>query len=272
VMYLTRREGHFKYDIPLKPGVYELRLYFAETIFGENNIAGGGETSRIFTVRMNGSPILREVDILSDAGGSNVANIKVYKDVRPDSDGFLHLEFAPNYKEVAFVNGIEIVPGSAGRLLPIRLLARPSAYTDSNNAEWLPDQLYTGGQFVQRHEKIPGTLDQELYQGERFGNFTYTIPVVDGSTYSATLHFCEHWFGDARPGGGGVGSRVFDVYMNGRTLLEHFDISRESGGPLRPIRKTFRNLHPNAQGKLVFQFVPVRNYSLINAIEVLEEN
>ena len=63
---------------------------------------------------MNGSTILLATDILSDAGGSNVANIKLYKDVRPMADGYLHLEFLPNYKEVAFVNAIEIVPGTRG--------------------------------------------------------------------------------------------------------------------------------------------------------------
>ena len=72
-------------------------------------------------------------------------------------------------------------------------------------------------------------MDQELYQSERYGNFTYTIPVVDNSRYTATLRFCEHWFGPGRPGGGGTGSRVFDLYVNGRILLEGFDVFKEAG-------------------------------------------
>jgi hypothetical protein len=95
--------------------------------------------------------------------------------------------------------------------------------------------------------------------------------VVYNSRYTATLRFCEHWFGPGRPGGGGIGSRVFDVYMNGKMLLEGFDIFQEAGGSLNPINKTFRNLQPNAQGKLIFQFVPVRNYALLNGIEITEE-
>ena len=39
-LYNYRREGQFRYDIPLNPGVYELRLHFAETVYGENNTAG----------------------------------------------------------------------------------------------------------------------------------------------------------------------------------------------------------------------------------------
>ena len=49
------REGNFRYDIPLNPGVYELRLYFAETVFGETGVGGfGGESTRCFDVLVNG--------------------------------------------------------------------------------------------------------------------------------------------------------------------------------------------------------------------------
>jgi hypothetical protein len=40
---------------------------------------------------------------------------------------------------------------------------------------------------------------------------------------------------------------------------------------LRPVEKRFRNLQPNAQSKLVFQFVPVSNDALINGIAVVDE-
>src|SRR4051812_13541084 len=46
-IFLKYREGDFQYDIPLNPGVYEIRLLFAETNYGEANVDGGGETSRL---------------------------------------------------------------------------------------------------------------------------------------------------------------------------------------------------------------------------------
>ena len=55
-LFRSRREGDFSYDVPLRPGVYELHLYFAETLFGENNTAGGGEASRVFRIYINGAP------------------------------------------------------------------------------------------------------------------------------------------------------------------------------------------------------------------------
>jgi hypothetical protein len=270
-LFLNRRQGNFSYDVPLKGGPFELRLYFAETVFGDTNIAGGGETSRIFSVEMNGKRILDNVDILADAGGGNIADIKVFKDVTPAPDGFLHLKFAPSYKETAFINAIEIVPGIAGKILPIRIAARDSAFADAAGQIWLADRFFQGGVLVQRHDPIPGTTDEEIYRGERFGNFSYAIPVAEKSHYTLRLRFCENWFGDGRTGGGGAESRVFDIYCNGRALIRNLDVYREAGGSLRPLDKTFKNLEPNAQGKLILTFVPVRNYALVNAIEVIDE-
>lgn len=265
-LYLGRREGDFSYDIPLKPGTYELRLHFAETVFGEGNIAGGGESSRVFNVSANGSPLFVAWDTLADAGGGNVADIKVYKDMHPAADGFLHLRFGPTLKEKPFVNAIEVVPGTPGRMLPVRIIARDSPFRD-----WLADRYYSGGQLVQRHEPVEASDQSELFQNERFGNFSYAIPVAADSHYTVTLYFCESWFGPARTGGGGAGSRIFDVYLNGIALMRNFDLYAEAGGPLRGITRTFRHLTPNAQGKLMLQFAPVQNYALVNAIEVVDE-
>jgi hypothetical protein len=175
-------------------------------------------------------------------------------------------------KEAPFVNAIEILPAPDGRLLPIRIVARASAVRDSAGQEWGADRFWLGGFPVQRHEPVEGPEESSVYQGERYGNFSYAIPVAAGSRYTLTLRFAETWFGPGRPGGGGPGNRVFDVYCNGRTLLRNFDVLREAGGPMRQLKKTFRGLEPNAQGKLILQFVPVRNYAMINAIEVLDQS
>jgi hypothetical protein len=128
-----------------------------------------------------------------------------------------------------------------------------------------------GGQPVQRHEKVEGPEESLLFQSERYGNFSYAIPVTTDSTYTLTLRFAETWFGAGRPGTGGTGSRLFDVYANGRALLRNFDVIKEAGGPMRQLKKVFKGLEPNAQGKLNLQFVPVRNYAMVNAIEVIDE-
>jgi hypothetical protein len=270
VLFQSRREGIFSYDIPLQPGVYELRLYFAETLFGDGNIAGGGETYRLFDILANGKPLVSGLDVTADAAGANTADIKVYKDISPAPDGFLHLTFPRAIKENSFLNAIEILPGIPGRLRPVRIVARDTSVNTKDGKQWGADSYFIRGQRVMRADPIKGAADPELFTGERYGNFVYSIPVAPGR-YTATLMFCETWFGPKKPAGGGAGVRVFDVYMNGTALLRNFDIFKEAGGEDRPIRKVFHSLQPNAQGKLVFSFVPVRNYACINAIEVVDE-
>lgn len=269
-LFRSRREGDFSYEIPLQPGVYELHLYFAETLYGENNTAGGGESSRVFRVSINGKPVLAAFDVISDAGGSNTADEKVFKDVTPAADGLLHVQFAGLVNNVPFVNALEVVPGIPGGMRPVRIVTRARNYTDQRGQVWGADRYFSHGFAVARSEPVTNTADPEIFQAERFGNFNYAIPVADGR-YTLTLLFSETWFGPGKPGGGGAGSRIFDVYSNGIALLRNFDVFRAAGGPQRAIMKTFRGVTPNAQGKIMLSFVPVVNYACVNAIEVVDE-
>jgi hypothetical protein len=269
-LFYHLRQGDFSYDIPLQSGSYELRLYFAETIFGENNLAGGGETSRVFRILANAKPLDDDpLDVIADAPGSNTADIKVFKDVQPAADGKLHLAFATIRNDAPFLNAIEIAPSEPGAIRPIRILARGIGYKDENNRVWSSDRYFHNGVLVPRTVPVTGADEQELYHSERVGNFSYVIPVAKNGRYTARMKFCEAWNGPDGPGSD-PGYRIFDVLFNGRTLLGNFDIFKEAGS-LRALDKTFEGLEPNAQGKLIFTFTPTRNYAEINAIEVMDE-
>jgi hypothetical protein len=269
-LFETYRFGDFAYNIPLPAGNYEMRLYFTETTFGPDTLSGGGETSRLFTVTLNGKPILSNFDVLSDADGEGVADVRVFKDVRPASDGYLHLRFERDISD-PFVNAIEVMPAPAGKINPVRIVAENNSFTDHEGRFWNPDCYFEGGRLALRKVPVQGTLDPGLYAGERFGHFDYAIPVAPGR-YRVTLSFAETYFGTDNPGGGGAGSRAFDVYCNGVALLRNFDIFKEAGGANRALQKIFRGLEPNAQGKLILRFVPVLNYACVNAIEVVDES
>ncbi len=143
-LFYHLRQGDFSYDIPLQKGSYELRLYFAETIFGENNVAGGGETSRVFRILANSKPLDDDpLDVIADASGSNTADIKVFKDVHPAADGKLHVAFAKFGNNVPFVNAIEITPSEPGAIRPIRILARISATRMGTTAPGVPTATST---------------------------------------------------------------------------------------------------------------------------------
>ena len=263
------RTGDFTYEIPLRPGVYELHLYFAETTFGPGTSAGGGENSRIFHVAANGKRILSDFDIVSDAGGSGIADERVFKDITPAADGFLRLRFM-SARSQAMVNAISLEPAHPHQLNPLRIRVQQKMYTDSNGYAWMPDNYWSGGQPSPQSAIVQAAPDRNMYARERYGNFSYAIPVDEGE-YAATLHFAENYWGRENPGGGGIGSRVFDVFSNSTELLRDFDIYKETGAN-RALVKTFHHLKPNAQGKLLLSFVPVKNYASVYAIEVVDES
>jgi hypothetical protein len=266
-LYDARREGEFQYRIPLDPGYYELRLYFAETLFGEGNLAGNGESSRIFSIAANGNTLIDSFDILADAEGPNSATVKVFKDVQPARDGKLHLLFRGYSNGRPVLNAIEILPAKKGRINPIRMVAQEEAIDDSEGRLWQPDHWVTGGMRVRRPTPPVGASEPDLYLGERYGHFTYRIPVAPG-VYQLTAYFSEAWFGPTTEGGGGPGSRIFSLHCNHRPLLDSFDLFTAASGNGRALRKTFTGLKPNAQGKLVLHFQPEVNYAMINALEI----
>jgi len=264
IIYRSSRQGDFAYNIPLKPGTYELRLHFAENLYGPENEAGGGEGSRTMSVSANGQPLLRDFDVLADAGEGRTADIKVLPDVSPASDGQLHLSFASAKSGSAMVSAIEILPGVRGRVRPVRIVARDVPYYSNDSRWWSPDAYFKGGQLSSSQEAVLGTDDPEFYETERWGHFSYDIPVAPGR-YTVTLHFVEH-HGGAAPSH----DRVFDVFCNGKTIVSKLNIVEEVGEN-RPLIRRVRGLEPNAQGKLVLEFVPVAQYATVTAIEVVGE-
>jgi len=196
--------------------------------------------------------------------------------VRPAADGKLHLRFSKFVgptppQDGPILNALEIVPGIPARMRPVRIVAQTNSYTDRNGQVWGPDLYASQGRLALHNRTVEQTTDPGLYYGERYGHFTYAIPVATERQYGLTLHFAETYFGPQNPGHGGAGSRVFNVYCNGVTLLRNFDIFKEAEGANRAIEKTFHALPASAMGKLVLTFVPVKNYACINAIEVIDE-
>ena len=260
MLFNHQRNGDFSYDIPLAPGVYELHLYFATE----------GRDLSTFSVVANGNHILQGFDINGDAGGPNLADERVFRDISPDKDGFLHLNFEAE-QGVPVLNAFALFPGIPHKQAPIRIVTQPTSVTDHNGIVWHPDTYFVNGHAREQRVHVEGTLDSDLYERERFGNFSYAIPVDTRDRYTLVLHFAELYFGTPGAGRGAPGDRLFRVFCNGSTLLDNFDLYKEAG-TLHAVTKTFYHLRPSPQGKLNLTFESIVNNATVSAIEVIDES
>ncbi len=264
-------QREFRYDIPVNPGVYELRLYFADPILGsEVQPFEDGQNRRHFSVNLNGRPLLSYFDAIADAIPASV-DVRAFKDVTPAADGHIHLAFVGTIQR-PFVSALELSPGTPGKLKPIRISAHQFDFAGTDGVRWSGDSFFVGGRKKAYSNTEGGSKLPPLYTDERYGNFSYAIPVPPGS-YSVTLHFVESFFdASAEPYiCHGAGCRVFDVTCNGVTLLTDFDIFHSAGGAFRTLVRSFHGLKPNGQGKLLLSFSPSVDYAEVRAIEVTDE-
>jgi chitinase len=80
---------------------------------------------------------------------------------------------------------------------------------------------YVGGKTYSANVPIAGTLDDALYQAERWGMSVYRFDLPPG-IYSVQLKFAEVY-------GWKAGQRIFDVQIEGQTVLANLDIFAAAG-------------------------------------------
>ncbi|HEY3757402.1 MAG TPA: DUF6519 domain-containing protein [Opitutaceae bacterium] len=146
------------------------------------------------------------------------------------------------------------------------------ALRDDTGALWLPDistpSLAVSGGFLNQpnppHAIEDASPDQSadfLYQNERWNVFTYTFAVPTNGFYQVTLKFSEITYAAA-------GSRVFDVTINGNTVLQDFDVYADANGEWNADDKIFSNVVP-VNGQIVISFVKGEaDWPKISAVEI----
>jgi hypothetical protein len=133
-------------------------------------------------------------------------------------------------------------------------------------APFVADEDFTGGAAAATTHAITTTgltnpAPQSVYQHNRFGNFTYTIPgLTAGASYTVRLHFAEEYWTTA-------GSRIFNVLINGTQVLTNFDIFATAGGEYIGVIKPF-TATASSTGTVTIQFVTVKDNAQVNGIEV----
>jgi len=118
---------------------------------------------------------------------------------------------------------------------------------------------------------VTNPAPQAVYQSERYGNtFAYTIKnLTPNASYTVRLHFAEIYWGSPSGSGGGVGSRVFNVSINGTPALTNFDIYATAGGADKAIVKPFTTT-ANGSGQITISYTTITDNAKSSGIEILK--
>lgn len=126
------------------------------------------------------------------------------------------------------------------------ILGAASLYTSTEN-HWA---VSSSGNFISNpngygyiaktDSQITGTLESELYKTARISpsSLRYYGRGLKNGKYSVELHFAEIEMDDSLSWKG-LGRRLFDVYIQGKKVLEDFNILKEAGGSKKALIRTF---------------------------------
>lgn len=262
VVYHTCRYGvggdfapAWGYTIPMPPGVYTLKLLFAETYDGAWK-AGG----RVFDIAVGDSArglvaIEPDVDIYAEAQlQENTALVKTFTNLVVN--GTLLLRLYPRV-ESASLCGISAdrVAGLPSTQLFSRRVNWGGAATDTAFAAESPSMLAGFSETQSDYGNADAVIalsravDGPVFLTHRYavGDFQLEVPVVptrtheDDDGYTVTLLFAETLFN-------GSGLRVFDVVLGDavnaslQVTLPQVDIWAETGGLYRPLRRVVEHM------------------------------
>ncbi|MEO7433243.1 MAG: malectin domain-containing carbohydrate-binding protein [Dokdonella sp.] len=116
-------------------------------------------------------------------------------------------------------------PGS----VVVAINAGGAAYAAADGTSFAADTAFDGGSTQVSTHTVNGTADGTLYNSWRFGDFAYHIAVLDGA-YTVELQFADTY-------NSGVGQRIFDVAIEGATVLNDFDIIASVGVDTATVRR-----------------------------------
>lgn len=241
------REGLDAYQVNLQNGKYDVKLYFAE-VSGQTTAAG----QRVLDVYIEGAKILDGYDIY-DAVGPQAASSKLIQDVAV-ADGQLTIQFVTQLG-LSVLSGVHVkllefdsptptptpaaTPTPTPRPSPVTFLNTGGGrHVDADGNVWEADRPFSsagygyiddgGSSIVDRRSfgnlwlDIAGTPDDALYATAQNAIDRYDFTVTPG-VYTIDLLFTETHLANLET------HRVFDVSIQGVTVLDDFDIIKEAG-------------------------------------------
>ncbi|MCA9967831.1 MAG: malectin, partial [Anaerolineales bacterium] len=140
----------------------------------------------------------------------------------------------------------------------VRINAGGEELVGKDGRLWQSDRYVSGGQTYTGAGVVGNTEDSDLYLSERFGEFSYAVP-VDNGCYQIELHFAEIYWTEPN-------KRLFDVVIEGETVLQNYDIFAAAGGQYRAVVE--RREAEVADGTLTIAFQSVVENAKVSAVAV----
>jgi hypothetical protein len=213
-----------------------------QLVYTANAIA----TKGLFTdIRVTGDNL--SINLNKNAHGSEMIRIRA-----TDKDGL--------YTEDEFL--VNIINTDTTSLPSFLINAGGESVRDAST-QWQSDNWFSGGNSYTYNEYSAAAADSIL-KTERFGNFSYKIPLPDG-TYKVKLHFAELFWRNP-------GERIFNVEIeNGQGGLKEYDILAKAGAPAVRVIEEFKGINIK-DGFLDISFETLRDNAKISGIEIIGES
>jgi hypothetical protein len=252
----------FNYIIPgLTAGAsYTVRLHFAELSWTSSG-------KRLFNVAINGTSVLSNFDIFATAGGQYKAVVEQFT-ATANSLGQIVIAFSQGTADNPEIAGIEIL-GSGTIVTPPPAVLQINSGSGAAVSPFAPDEDFNAGNEFTSSSSIDTShtynpAPAAVYQTCRWApSFTYTVSGLNaGSTYAVRLHFAElSWTA--------AGQRLFNVAINGTSVLNNFDIFATSGAQNRALTEEFTAV-ASSSGTITIAFTQgTADNPEVNGIEVL---
>ena len=171
---------------------------------------------------------------------------------------------------------LSIVSNGGNKIIPVlftiqghwlslfRINIGGDAYTDHAGNQWNADQQYSpgnwgyiGGKSYFKSIPIDGTVDDSLYQSERYNMDEYRFDIPNGY-YQITLDFAEIFWKAS-------GKRIFNLAVEGQPVLKDFDIYSKVGYARVFKKKTTALV---ADGQLNITFENIVDFGKLSALEI----
>lgn len=150
-----------------------------------------------------------------------------------------------------------ITAGGAALPDPVRINAGGDEVSAYGGVTWEADKYFSGGQRNSTNQPIGRTLADEIYETERWGDFSYDIP-LDHGTYTVKLHFVE-----INPSSG---NRVINVTAEGSSVVDGLNVSETVGDYTAHVDVSRVGV---TDGKLTLRFTSSANSASVSGIEIL---